>query len=94
MRCYWKKPECTWEHCQEITAHNIAKGDEDSQVIIDNQKCGGYRGERFLREFAGKLTQDDCSSIGSFILAFIEKGGAVINDMAHAAHERFTRKRH
>lgn len=80
-KCYWGKQECVWEHCKEITGHNIAKNNEESKKIVENKRCGGYAFEKFFTSFVKNLTPEDTNSFASYLLAFITKGSKILNEM-------------
>lgn len=69
--CYWKKPECTWEHCAEITGNAIA----DAKNIPD-QHCGNMAFEEIF--LSGKIR--GATSVGEALLNFIEDGSKAINE--------------
>lgn len=78
MPCYWRKPECTWESCREITAYNLSKKDSNALRIKDEKKCGGFCAESFWAKLEKTLTNEDKENFASFILAFITKGNEVL----------------
>lgn len=73
--CYWKKPQCNWEHCAEITGQAISSGNR-SEYIKENQHCGNMAFEEILLKMNGKSP----ASIGEALLDFIEDGSFAINE--------------
>jgi len=80
--CYWKKPECKWEHCAEITARAFARG-KHKERIKQEKLCGNLAHEDFFKLLAERIPSKQMDAAEG-LMFFIKEGSNVMNEMARS----------